>query len=100
MEKWDVGFAKMLKDKKSNGSFGVTTGKIISALPDIVVQVGDEILLDSSDLIIANRLYYMHTHDDDEYHTPIPITLITGDMVILIPSSNGQTYYLIDKVGE
>ncbi|MNP74801.1 hypothetical protein D3C76_1717380 [compost metagenome] len=54
----------------------------------MTVSIGEEILLDADQLVIANRLYYL------------PEPLASGDEVILIPGPGGQIYYAIDKVGE
>lgn len=100
MEQWEVSFAKMFKERNNPKPIGVVIGKIINGLPNLSVAIGDEIILDSDQLIITNRLYNMHIHANDQYHTPIPITLSEGDQVILMPTPNQQIYVVIDKVGE
>jgi hypothetical protein len=100
MEQWSIQLAKLFKERNNPSPIGVVIGKVISGLPNLSVAIGDEILLDADQLIIANRLYHMHYHDDDEYHTPIPISLSVGDLVILLPTANQQMYAVIDKVGE
>ncbi|MFD1957329.1 DUF2577 family protein [Paenibacillus thailandensis] len=83
MEPWAVGLAKMFKDNENPKYDGATVGKVISPLPSIKIALGDEILLESDNLVIANRIY--------------ELSPVSGDSVILIP--NGQMYYVIDKVG-
>ena len=100
MEKWDIALAKMFKERNNHKPIGVVIGKVVSGLPNLSVAIGDEIILDTDQLIIANRLYNMHKHADDENHTPVPITLSVGDQVILMPTPNEQIYAVIDKVGE
>lgn len=88
MDKWDVKLANMFKSRNNPNMPGITLGKVISAMPALSVSIGDEIILDAEDLVIANWLY----------HIPVPLT--PGDYVILIPAPHGQTYYAIDKAGE
>jgi len=88
MDKWDVKLAQMFKSRNNPKIPGTTLGKVISGMPALSVALGDEIILDAEDLVIANRLY----------HLPSPLN--PGDYVILVPASNGQTYFAIDKAGE
>lgn len=88
MDKWDVQLAGLLKDRDNRPAPGAVIGKVVSGLPDLAVSIGDEILLDADQLVIANRLYYL------------PEPLAPGDEVILFPGPGGQVYYAIDKVGE
>lgn len=101
MEAWELEMVKMF-NAGPNKPFaaGFTTGKVIEPLPNIIIAIGDDILLDKEDLVIANQLYFKHTHQANEYHTPVPKPLTVGDEVILIPDSSGQKYALIDKAGE
>ena len=85
MDKWDIEIARLLKERDNRPQMGVVIGKVIRGLPDLSVSIGDEIILDE-ELKIANRLY--------------SITLLAGDELILMPSSDGQTFYVMDKVGE
>ncbi|GIP17759.1 hypothetical protein J40TS1_34010 [Paenibacillus montaniterrae] len=101
MEAWELEMVKMFNDSKNKPiAAGFIVGKVIKPLPNITVAVGDDILLDKEDLFIANQLYFKHTHQANEYHTPVPKPLAIGDEVILIPDSSGQKYALIDKAGE
>lgn len=113
MEKWDTGFAKMFKERENKSPVGMVIGEVITGLPDLTVSINDEINLDTEQLIIANRLYTMHTHEKhtdvysvtggtviDTYYTPIPVPLAAGDKVILMPADNEQIYFVLDKVGE
>ena len=85
MDKWDVELARLLKERNNRPNMGVVIGKVIRELPDLLVSIGDEIILDE-ELLIANRIY--------------SLALLAGDQLILMPSSDGQTFYVMDKVGE
>lgn len=74
--------AKMLKDRDNKPYIGPQVGKVESMDPSIKVSLGDSILLESEDLIIAGSI--------------VP-ALDNGDEVILIPSGDYQTYYLLDR---
>lgn len=73
--------AKMFKERDNKPYFGPQVGNVISPPPDIMVSLGDSILLDKEDLVIGAMVQ----------------GLVAGDEVILIPSGDHQTYYLIDK---
>lgn len=98
MEKWEVGLAHLFKERNNPKQTGITIGKVISGLPDLTVSLNDEIILDTDQLVIANRLYHMHRHD--EANSTINLPLVSGDKVILVPATSEQIYYVIDKVGE
>ncbi|MFD2671808.1 DUF2577 family protein [Marinicrinis sediminis] len=100
MDKWSTVFGKMLIERNNPNPAGIIIGKVINGLPNLVVSIGDEILLDMDDLIVPNYLFHKHTHSNDEYHTPITITINAGDQIILIPTPNQQKYAVLDKVGE
>jgi len=85
LDKWDVELARLLKERNNRPNMGVVIGKVIRELPDLLVSIGDEIILDE-ELLIANRIY--------------SLALLAGDQLILMPSSDGQTFYVMDKVGE
>lgn len=86
MNDWAVQMAKMFKERENKTPEEITVAKVIDPMPNIKLSLGDDILLDLEDLIIASRIYELILH--------------VGDDVILIPSASGQLYYLMDKVGE
>jgi hypothetical protein len=88
LDKWDVQLAGLLKDRENRPMPSTVIGMVVSGLPSITVSIGEEILLDADQIVVANRLY----------HLPVP--LASGDSVILVPGAGGQIYYAIDKVGE
>nr|WP_306220689.1 DUF2577 family protein [Cohnella sp. WQ 127256] len=91
---------KLFKERNNPPPVGAIIGEVISGFPNLSVSLGDEIILDDDQLIIGNYLYRMHYHLDDLHHTPVPITLSSGDQVIMVPTANKQVYFVIDKVGE
>ncbi|MNC27827.1 hypothetical protein D3C75_760150 [compost metagenome] len=99
MEDWAVQFAKMLRERDNPAPVGFVIGEVVAGPPEIKIALGKEILLESRQLRIADGLQHKHTHTEDEYHTPVPLPLEAGDQVIMIPSPDGQTFAVLDKVG-
>ena len=85
MEAWEISLARMFKERDNKPQEGAATGKIIKVSP-LSVSLGDEIILDNEDLVLSSRIYDLY--------------LKVGDLLILIPTANGQKYYVIDKVGK
>lgn len=85
MEAWEISFAKMFKARDNKPQEGAATGKIITVSP-LSLSLGDEIILDNEDLVISSRVHELY--------------LKVGDSLMLIPTANGQKYYVIDKVGK
>lgn len=113
-----VQLAEMFKSRDNPTQRGIQIGEVISALPDVKVKLG-EILLTKDDLIFSahllaglqrsfegseltgvTELASGHTHSIASLGGKIEFTdnlLKPGDEVIVIPSVDGQTYYVIDK---
>lgn len=85
MEAWEIALAKMFKERDNKPQEGVTTGKIITVSP-LSVSLGAEIILDNEDLIISSRIHELYLKVDD--------------FLILMPTANGQKYFVMDKVGK
>ncbi|MEC0370891.1 hypothetical protein [Paenibacillus chibensis] len=86
MESWEVQLATIFNRKAGEDPAAeAVSAKVISPLPNISLSLGDEIILDEENLIVANRIY--------------EIPLQPGDEVILLPTAGGQIFYLMDKVG-
>lgn len=100
MENWEVILAQMFKNRGNGPSVGVELGTVISGMPGLSIGIGDDVILESDQLIIANGLYRMHRHQSDEHYTPVALTLKKGDTVILMPTPNKQIYCVLDKAGE
>lgn len=107
-----VELAKLFHERNNKSYMGPVIGKVISALPSMKVSIGDKIILYNDDLIIAAHVLpdYEREITVDEATTTAtsPITKIdgkliykdtlkAGDEVILIPTTDIQKYYLIDK---
>jgi hypothetical protein len=104
--------AMMFKDRDNKPYLGPIIGTIIAAPPEIKVSCFDgKVILDKSKVVIAASVlngYARKTTIDGASATPSPVTqisgnltftdtLTSGDSVILIPSQDKQTYFLIDK---
>lgn len=78
--------AKLFKARDNNVPPSITTGIILSPLPEIQIRLTEQIILDKTHLIIAEHIY---KHYEDE--------LIEGNEVILMPTNNEQTYFVLDR---
>lgn len=85
MESWEYEMKKLFQRDKTPPAGGFFIGTVITGLPYITLSLGDEIILDSEQIIVANTLYSKN--------------ITTGNQIILIPSSDNQSYVAIDKVG-
>ncbi|SMG58190.1 hypothetical protein SAMN06295960_4639 [Paenibacillus aquistagni] len=85
METWEVQLAGLFKERNNPKRIGVTAAVIIDPLPNLKIGLGDEIILDMDQLIVANRIYQL--------------SLKAGDEVVLVPATSEQQFYVIDKVG-
>lgn len=92
-----VALARLFKERENPKIMTVCTGKILSPLPDIKVQLGDSIILTSENLIISASLTQGYKDESDTVN--VRMELNYGDEVILLPTADKQVYYLIDKVG-
>lgn len=96
MQKWAVDLGKAIKGKREPHAPGVEIGTVLTGLPALSVSVGEDIILEAEQLILAEQLFRMHTHTGE---TVVPVSLAPGDRVILMPTVSQQIYCVIDKVG-
>lgn len=89
--------AKLFKERENPNLSEIQIGKVIGINP-FTVTLGDKIILDVDDLVVAESAYYKYELIDGVIKQVIKLSV--NDDVILIPSSDEQTYYLIDKVVE
>lgn len=104
--------AQIFKDRDNAPYMGPVTGIVIIPPPNIKVSIGDKIILYNEDLIIAAHVLSDYereiTVDEATTTATSPITKIEAklkfndtlkadDEVILIPTTDIQKYYLIDK---
>jgi hypothetical protein len=75
-------FAKMLKERDNPGVPGITTGTVIKPLPDMKIQLNDVIVLKNEHLYVSEHVMN---------------NLKTGDRVIIVPTLDEQTYFVLGK---
>ena len=97
--------AKLFKERNNPTMQGISVGKVLSPPPDLKITVNG-FIFDKSDVVVAKHLltkfetnsvlvgnHGEHTHTVEE-------PLKSGEKIIVIPSVNNATYYVIDKVGD
>ena len=117
--------AKMLKDRENEEYLGPQVGTVISLPPDIKVSLNTKVLLNKKKLVVAAHLLpytrafsaesegnIITKTEPPETYDPATIVesqnqsgnlsftdqfLKVGDEVILIPTTDKQKYFLIDK---
>lgn len=115
--------AKMFKERENAPYLGPQIGTVVSASP-LKVSLGDTIVLDTNHLLVAAHVLSnyeremeipitanlsgntttnnSHNHYYQSFGIAGPVkftdTLEVGDEVILVPSTDEQTYFVIDKV--
>lgn len=100
-----VELAKMFKERENQPHMGVQVGTVLTPPPDIRISMGEKIILSNENLIfsahvLAGYQRQMEIQSDVNLTGNITFTdsLVAGDKVILIPSADEQTYYVMDKV--
>ena len=98
--------AKMLKEREPIRYRGPIVGTVLSPPPEIKIQIDKNIILDKSHLVIGASILkdyqreYTTSSDrsswSDMRYARLVDTLKEGDKVILMPSQDEQTYFLID----
>lgn len=88
---WDVMFAKRLKDiyTKTNTGIGNGSGEVVSKEPLKISLADGQILLDEDDFVLSENFRLKLESVDG---------VKKGDKVIVI-SIDGQSFFVIDKVG-
>lgn len=89
---WDVGMAKLFKDRNNKDAIGNVIGKVVSEKPLKIAILNGLVLLDKEQLYKSEHI---HTHYYDDIKK---IDLFINDEVLLIPTSNEQSFYIIDKI--
>lgn len=87
--------AKILKERENPNIMGIQVGTVVSVTP-LKIVIGDKIILDTDNLVVTEGAYYDYVLGAETVQRKIKLT--KNDKVILIPSNNEQTYFLIDKV--
>lgn len=90
---WDSELAKLFKDRNNKYYDGVLIGKVVKDFPDIKISIySGEILLNKE------KLYFTDKVLDDTKPLGENTILKIDDEVMLIPTSNSQEFFIIDKV--
>jgi hypothetical protein len=124
MDDWRTTLAKEFRERDNRPYEGVVLGTVISAPPNLQVSHPNGFVLGSGDLVVAAHLLegYSRLLEMDEEGTTTLLqvglpeqasvdyeikafelqlktadTLEVGDIVIMIPTSDGQIYAVIDK---
>jgi hypothetical protein len=119
-----VTLAKLFKDRNNPTPMGVIVGKVESVEPNWKIRIGDHILLENRHLIFSEHVLKGYKREykgivkinksdagttsdgstvllnlDSEFEGEIEWvdTLKKGDDVILVPATNENSYYVIDK---
>lgn len=79
---WDVEIAKQFKNRDNKTPIGPQLGEVISSNPIKVAILGNKAILNS----------------DNSYVCSSAQNIITGDKVLCLPTSDGQTFFIVDKV--
>ncbi|WP_078410292.1 DUF2577 family protein [Priestia abyssalis] len=83
--------ALLFKERDNPGIPSVTTGIVLSPLPDIIVKLNDFITLYKNNIIVAEHIYSHYEHQN-------PLRWLNiGDEVIIIPTVDEQLYFMLDK---
>lgn len=80
---WEIELAKQLKKRDNIPLFGAVLGNVISISPLKITIFDNKVILDNSHCHICSAIYNL---------------LAIGDKVLCLPTSNGQKYFIIDKV--
>lgn len=80
---WDVGLAKLFKDRDNKSKIGPCVGTIAETNPLKVSILGGQIILQESNLIKCN-----HVND-----------LIKNDDVLIIPAEDERVFFIAGRVG-
>lgn len=97
--------AKLFKERENPSLQGISVGKVLSPPPNLKITVNG-FIFDKSDVVVANHLLTTYTTSSAEVgnhgeHThTVEGILQSGDKIIVIPSVNNATYFIMDKVGE
>lgn len=104
--------AKMFKHRDNILYSGPLTGTVISPPPNLRVWMNDKLILEPEDIVLAAsvlngyqrqisikeaRTVSSSSISEIEGKLSFQDTLKVGDEVIVLPSQDEQTYYLIDR---
>jgi len=97
--------ALMFKKRENQPVQGICVGKVLAPPPQLKITVNG-FILENEDLVVANHLLATYTSSStniathgDHSHTVSDI-LQAGGRVIVMPSADNATYFILDKVGD
>lgn len=99
---WDYDFAREFKKRDNQEVEGAVIGTVISVDPLSVSLFSGSVILNNRNSYVCSNLGILQgtilVGDGKTGTCTIDRSLKSGDEVLCIPSSNGQTYFIIDKV--
>lgn len=75
--------AKLFKQRENPNLLGVCLGTVVNLPPDLSIKLNEKITLTPKNLILSETLSLKE--------------LTSGDKVIIIPSTNEQLFFVLDK---
>lgn len=116
---WDVGLAKMFKERDKSNNIGACVGKIVAVSPLRVSILNGQAILQGDQLYITgsllNKEYAIDisggsvlgnvapsgnliTFNMEDGNATLKFGLKQGDEVLLIPAENEQVFFIVDIV--
>lgn len=122
---WDVGLAKMFKERDNRSLIGPCTGKVVSVKPLKIEILNGDVILQEEQLYISRSLLdrdydcdvsgngsgmgsvvsypgtlvsFNLTRDSHSGKTKLYFELKVDDEVLLIPAVNEQVFFIVDIV--
>lgn len=99
--------AKLFKERDNKPYLGPQLGNVINPPPEIKVSLGEKIILTKEHLVLSAHILKDYVREFEIESVDIECskgkikftdTLKIGDQVMLIPTTDEQKYYVIDKV--
>lgn len=97
--------AKLFKDRNNPSVQGICVGVVISPSPTLRITANG-FILDKTNLVVAKHLNSTYATSETDIATHgshghnVSDILKAGDKVIVIPSTNNATYFIVGKVGD
>lgn len=98
---WDYKLAQELKKRDNIVSDDPVVGTVINITPITISLFNGAVILNDTNSYICSNLSVLNgtcSVDGKTGVCTIDRSLKVGDKVLSIPSNNGQTYFIIDKV--
>lgn len=104
---WDMVLTKQFRDRDNKEQVSATIGTIISVNPMSISLYNGKVILNNKQIIVCNSLLTINANivlnNVAEYGTVTTECIITntinnGDKVLCLPTSDGQTFFILDKV--